>query len=104
MKKLVASILVTLVFGFSSCIPDTIDIDVTPADPELCIASIVMGNTGIIISLTRSYSPLESSPGEDTLSDNVIEQILVTGATVTINYGSQTDTLYEVTPGVYCNL
>jgi small nuclear ribonucleoprotein (snRNP)-like protein len=87
-----------------ACLPPSIDIDVEPAPPKLCIASVVMGNNGIVIGLTRSYSPLQQDPNHDTLSDDLVEQILVTGATVTISYGANTDTLYEVAPGVYTNL
>lgn len=88
----------------ASCLPPSIDIDVEPAPPKLCIASLVLGNNGIVIGLTRSYSPLEKNPDQDTLSNDLIEQILVSGAIVTVSYGAQTDTLYEVTPGVYTNL
>lgn len=88
----------------ASCLPPSIDIDVTPAPPKLCIASLVLGNNGIVVGLTRSYSPLEKNPDADTLTDDLVEQILVSGATVTISYGAQTDTLYEVAPGVYSNL
>ncbi len=104
MKKYIVVLLAAIGFSISSCIPDTIDIDVTPADPELCIASLVLGNNGIVVGLTRSYSPLESSPNEDTLSSELIDRILVANATVTISYGSQTDTLYEISPGIYSNL
>lgn len=104
MKKLIFAIALASMFVYPACIPDTIDIDVTPADPQLCVASMVLGNNGIVIGLTRSYSPLESSPDEDTLSNDLVAQILVSGATVTISYGNQTDTLYEITPGIYSNL
>jgi hypothetical protein len=87
-----------------SCVPDPIDIDVKPADPKLCISSVVLGNNGIVIGLTRSYSPLEQSPENDTLGQDLINQILASGATVTISYASQIDTLYEVSPGIYANL
>jgi hypothetical protein len=92
-----------MLFG-ASCLPPSIDIDVEPAPPKLCIASVVMGNNGIVIGLTRSYSPLQQNPNQDSLSDDLIEQILVTGATVTISYGAQTDTLFEVSPGIYTNI
>lgn len=105
MSKKVFAVTITFVAVFiASCLPPSIDIDVTPAPPKLCIASLVLGNNGIVVGLTRSYSPLEKNPDADSLSDDLIEQILVTGATVTVSYGAQTDTLYEVTPGVYSNL
>jgi hypothetical protein len=104
MKKLFTALSIALTFAFGSCIPDTIDIDVTPADPELCIASVVVGNNSIVIGLTRSYSPLANSPDEDTLSDDLVEQILVSGAMVTIMHGTDVDTLFEVTPGIYVSV
>ena len=70
----------------------------------MCIASVVVGNNSLVVGLTRSYSPLESSPDEDTLSDDLIEQILVTGAIVTVSHGTELDTLYELAPGVYASI
>ena len=104
MKRSILAVIAFLSLFAASCLPPTIDIDVTPAPPTLCIASLVLGNNGIVVGLTRSYSPLEKNPDSDSLSDELVEQILVSGATVTISYGAQTDTLYEVTPGVYSNL
>lgn len=104
MKKALFAAGCFLAMVLPSCLPPTIDIDVEPAKPELCIASLVLGNNGIVVGLTRSYSPLESSPDTDTLSNDLVNQILVSGATVTISYGSQTDTLVEVTPGIYTNI
>jgi hypothetical protein len=104
MKKAFLALAAFITLLAASCLPPSIDIDVTPAPPKLCIASLVLGNNGVVIGLTRSYSPLEKNPDADSLSDELIEQILVSGATVTISYGAQTDTLYELAPGVYSNL
>ena len=104
MKNIIPAAFVIISMMLASCLPPSIDIDVEPAPPQLCIASLVLGNNGIVVGLTRSYSPLESSPDTDTLSNNLVDQILVSGAAVTISYGAQTDTLYEVTPGIYTNL
>lgn len=104
MKKLAFIFALTFIAFTQSCVPDPIDIDVTPADPKLCISSVVLGNNGIVIGLTRSYSPLQQSPESDTLGQQLVDQILVTGATVTISYLNQLDTLYELSPGIYTNL
>ena len=79
MKKLILILAVIALVSFETCVPKTIDIDVKPADPELCISSIVLGNNGIVVGLTRSYSPLERPPGSDTLSNDLVDQILVHG-------------------------
>ncbi|HTF03762.1 MAG TPA: hypothetical protein VK826_07035, partial [Bacteroidia bacterium] len=104
MRKVLLVVPGFIAMAIASCLPPSIDIDVEPAPPQLCIASLVVGNNGIVVGLTRSYSPLERPPGSDTLGDDLIEQILVSGATVTVSYGAQTDTLFEVTPGIYTNL
>lgn len=104
MKKLILILSVFTLVSFEACVPKTIDIDVKPADPELCITSLVLGNNGIVVGLTRSYSPLERPPESDTLSNDLIDQILVANAIVTISYGTGTDTLYEISPGIYTNL
>jgi Domain of unknown function (DUF4249) len=104
MKYLISLFALTFIAFTESCVPDPIDIDVKPADPKLCISSVVLGNNGIVIGLTRSYSPLQQSPDSDTLGQELVDQILVSGATVTISYGNQLDTLIEVSPGIYTNL
>lgn len=104
MRKTLLIVSAFIAMTFASCLPPTIDIDVEPAPPTLCIASLVLGNNGVVVGLTRSYSPLERPPESDTLSDDLMEQILVTGATVTISYGAQTDTLTELAPGIYSNI
>ncbi len=104
MNKAIFFLIGFIALFMASCLPPSIDIDVEPAPPKLCIASVVMGNNGIVIGLTRSYSPLQQDPNQDSLSDDLIDQILVSGATVTISYGAQTDTLFEVAPGIYTNI
>ncbi|GAB4141473.1 MAG: hypothetical protein Fur0041_16670 [Bacteroidia bacterium] len=101
MKKLL--FLILAISGLNACIPSPIDIDVQPAPPSLCVASQVIGNSGIIIGLTRSYSPLQGSVEGDT-TGNLLDEILVENAIVTISYGAQTDTLSMVAPGIYSNL
>lgn len=109
MKNIIVLLSVVFVVSFEACVPKSIDIDVKPADPELSVASIVLGNNGIVVSLTRSYSPLQrplesDTSSADTLSDDLLAQILVANATVTLSYGAQVDTLIEISPGIYTNL
>ncbi|TND10562.1 MAG: hypothetical protein FD123_204 [Bacteroidetes bacterium] len=87
-----------------SCLPPPIDIDVKPADPKMVIASQVLGNQGLIVGLTRSYSPLDTSGSNDSVSSNLLNSILVSNAIVTVSYLSSVDTLYMASPGLYINL
>jgi hypothetical protein len=45
-----------MLFG---CVPKPIDIDVKAADPKLVLASQVIPNQIMIVSLTRSFSALK---------------------------------------------
>lgn len=106
MKKALPLFFVLFCTGglFTGCLPPPVDIDVKPADPKLVIASQVLGSQGLIVGLTRSYSPLDTSGAQDTLGSDLLTRILVSDAIVTVSYLSQTDTLYMVSPGLYVNL
>jgi len=86
------------------CLPPPIDIDVKPAEPRMTVASQVFGTQGLIVALSRSYSPLDTAGDNDSLTNDFLNQILVSNALVTVSYGSSTDTLTMISPGLYLNL
>lgn len=106
MKNTVKILLVVFIAfsGWYACLPPPVDIDVKPADPRLVIASQVIGTNGLIVGLTRSYSPLDTSGQQDTIGQDLLSQILVENAIVTVSYQSSVDTLVMVAPGMYLNL
>jgi hypothetical protein len=103
-KLKIGTVLVMLLTGWYACLPPAVDIDVKPADPRLVISSQVIGTNGLIVGLTRSYSPLDTTGTQDTLGQDLLSQVLVENAIVTVSYQSSVDTLVMVTPGLYLNL
>jgi hypothetical protein len=92
-----------MLFG---CVPKPIDIDVKAADPKLVLASQVIPNQIMIVSLTRSFSALEGQgiQDDDSLNNDFLDKILVENAFVTITYFGTVDTLFMISPGVYASI
>ena len=81
-----------------SCRPKPIDINVKPAEVKLVVFTQVIPNNVMIVTLTKSFSPLAGNT-----SDN-LSALLVTGATVQIKSNNQTYDCLEVNPGVYVSV
>ena len=76
----VFSIVISALF---SCRPKPIDIGVKPGDVKLVVFTQVIPNNVMIVTLTRSFSPLSGNT-----SDN-LSSLLVSGATVQIKSNNQ---------------
>lgn len=85
----------------SSCTPKGIDIDVEPAESKIVVASQIIPQKNIVVSLTKSFSPLEPIATAEQVSEELLNQFLVNNAFVTITYNGQTDTLDMLIPGIY---
>jgi hypothetical protein len=85
----------------SGCTPKGIDIDVQPADSKIVVASQIVPQKSMIVSLTRSFSPLEPIATAETITNELLNKFLVTNAFVTVSYNNQTDTLSMLVPGIY---
>ncbi len=98
MKKFLPSIcMAALVMGLNFCAPP-IDLDIQPAAPKLVVSSQVIPEQYILVSVTRSFSSLETRP--DT-SAEFKKSIYVSNAFVTVDYFGITDTLTMISPGLY---
>lgn len=85
----------------NSCTPKGIDIDVEPAESKIVVASQIIPQKNIIVSLTKSFSPLEPIATAEQVPEDMLNQFLVNNAFVTITYNGQTDTLDMLIPGIY---
>lgn len=90
-----------LILLTGACRPKPIDIKVKAAPEKLVISSTIVPNQIMVISLTKSFSALESQANSDTVSNAQLEKVLVKGAFVTVSYAGRTDTLEELSDGVY---
>lgn len=89
-----------LLFLSAGCIPDNLGIEVAEAESKLVISSqVIPGNTMVVI-VSRSFSALE---GNDSLSTDLLDDILVEDAQVTITWetGSTLLTPLEDAAGIY---
>lgn len=87
------------------CTPDPIDIEIPEREPQIVVASQVVPDNVIAVALTKTIGALDFSETEgDTVDTNLIDQIVVGGANVTVSYSGQTDELFEVIPGFYTSL
>lgn len=93
--------------GLTACVPDPVDIEVPQAEPQLVIASQVIGIPGtpfqtLVVQVSRSFGALDFSEEEsDTLSEELLDQILVDSGRVTLAYAGRVDTLVGIEAGVY---
>lgn len=102
MKKIAITLITTSLLILHSCRPEPIPIQINPAPQKLVVASQVVPGNLMIIALSKSFGALtytDTNPGSDLLS-----QLLVTKARVTISYNGITDTLYKLTDGFYASI
>ncbi|MBL7810942.1 MAG: DUF4249 domain-containing protein [Bacteroidetes bacterium] len=99
MKNILVAIPCILGLFITGCRPEPIPIKIPQADGKLVVSSQIIPNTTLLISLSRSFNaltPTDTNPGQ-----NLLEQILVAHARVTVEHGGITDTLLRVAPGFY---
>jgi len=90
-----------MIAGLISCLPENLLIEVDPAPSQLVISSINIDTLGLAVFVTRSFSALEGN--EDSLSQDFINQIVVSDAIATLTIGSEVISLesLEEVPGIY---
>lgn len=88
----------------SSCLPEPIDIEVEPAEPEIVVSSQIIPDEILVVSLTQSFSALAINLEEDSLTEDFFNDLLIDSALVTVTYAGQTDTLFNLTNGFYGSL
>ena len=89
-----------------SCQTEPVPVQLSVPPVRLVVASQFVPDGGVVVFLTRTFSPLEEAPERerDTLTDAFLEKILVRDAVVTLRAGGRTDTLRMLSPGVYGGL
>jgi hypothetical protein len=89
-----------------ACETQPIPVQLAAPPVRLVVASQFVPDRGLVVFLTRTFSPLEESPERerDTVSTAFLEKILVKGAVVTLTSGGWSDTLRMLSAGVYGGL
>ncbi len=92
---------------FQACAPEPLEIVVPPIESKVVVFSQIIPDALMAVALTRSFGALDFNEDEgDTVTTDFLDQLLVSGATVTVSYRDIRDTLYETGngSGVYVSL
>ncbi len=101
--KGVRCLLATVALGFSACVPDPLEVTGIPrVKPELVISTQIVPDQSLVVFVTRTFGALDATDDSD--PEDVIDQIAVNDALVTISHDDVIDTLLRVDKGVYAGL
>jgi hypothetical protein len=99
-RNIILSVLSGLMMLVCSCIPDPLDVEGLPVvKPQIVVSSQIVSDQSLVILLSKSFGALDASDDSD--PEDLWEQIAVVGASVTLSGPNGTDTLAEITNGVY---
>lgn len=84
-----------------SCEPQPIPITLAAPPVKLVVASQLIPDRIVLVSLTRTFGTLEGATQRDSLTDAFLEKILVDSALVTVRHQDQVDTLQMLSPGIF---
>lgn len=102
------SIVITIlsILLFINCRPKSLDIDLPQAEQKLVVSSQVIPGSNMIVTLSRSMDAKGFNVDKDTLSQDIVNDLLVDSGIVTISYNGISDTLFSVpgVPGVFLSI
>ncbi|MBL4703566.1 MAG: DUF4249 family protein [Flavobacteriales bacterium] len=109
MKRLKSLAILSAFTGviFFSCIPKPLDIEIASAETKLVVSSQVIPNATMIVTLSKSFGALSfNEDNGDTTGQELLDQLLVDSAIITISYTGFVDTLYPIpgAPGLYASI
>ena len=105
MKNLICFILIIILVLIIGCRPKSLIITLPEDPPQVVVFSQLIPNATITVLLTKTISALQFSEEEgDTLSNGLINTLLVADAEVTVSYDGQVEELFELVPGVYSSI
>lgn len=95
-------IIVLVANAFSACRPEPLSIEIPQLEPKIVVASQIIPPDALLISLSKSFSALTDI--EDDSTGEALNQLLVRGASVNLEYDGNRDSLVEVENGFYLAL
>jgi len=85
-----------------SCRPESLQISLPEYQPQVVVFSQIIPNALMAVSLSKTIGALEFSEQQgDTLSQNILDALVVSNADVTVSYQDRVDTLNEIGAGIY---
>jgi len=87
----------------SSCLPDPLEVEGVPKiKPEIVVSSQILTDQSLVVLLTKSFGALDASDDSD--PEELLNQIAINDALVTITGPEGIDTLSFIESGVYGGL
>ncbi|HPH46753.1 MAG TPA: DUF4249 domain-containing protein [Chryseolinea sp.] len=84
----------------SSCLPDPLPVDGLPTlESKIVVSSQIIPDRGLVVLLTRSIGALDA--GDDSDPEELLQQIMINDALVTLHYQNNIDTLTSLGNGLY---
>jgi hypothetical protein len=86
-----------------SCLPEPLPVDDIPKlETKIVVSSQIIPNTGLVVFVSRSIGALDA--GDDSDPENLIAQIAISDAVVTLSVNDNLDTLENLGNGLYGNI
>lgn len=99
-KLLGACLVVVLGFLVEACIPEPLEVEGIPVvKPQIVVNTQIIPDQSLVVLLTKSFGALDAS--EDSDAQELLDQIAIEDATVTISNAQQTYNLVALGSGVY---
>ncbi len=105
MKNSIIFNLLIFCLVFFSCRPEPLEIEIPRAEPQVVVFSQVIPGEIMTVLLTQTFDALDFSEEEgDSLNQDIVDQLLLSGAQMTVSYRDRVDTLYQLTNGLYASI
>ncbi len=86
-----------LTVALTSCQPKPLKVDLEQAETKLVISSQLIPNSVMIVTVSKSFAALDQTNEKDTTGgDDLLNQILVSNAQVTITYDGIEEPLFAI--------
>lgn len=104
MKRILPLLLISMLCG--GCVPDPLPLEIEQIEPSPVIWSQAIPDQSVIVYMARTFGALEYSENNnaDTSGQALLSQVLTSNALLTLSGGGQTDTLGEISNGLYATL
>ncbi|NBP70762.1 MAG: DUF4249 domain-containing protein [Cytophagia bacterium] len=101
--KVFTAIQILLATLLLSCLPEPLPVDDIPKlETKIVVSSQIIPNTGLVVFVSRSIGALDA--GDDSDPENLIAQIAISDAVVTLQVDETLDTLENLGNGLYGNI
>lgn len=88
---------------FSGCLPESLPVSNIPSlEPKIVVSSQFIPDVGFVIFVSKSIGALDA--GDESDSEELISQIAISNASVSIANGNEVDTLLNLGSGLYGGL